>query len=169
MWQTPESIVSPRNSMPRDSSSARAGGDVVDSQCDRMGARRERDWGELRVEQLQGQVAGLVLAAVELAVPDRLRESERLAVELGRNVEVLREHGYEVDSGDQRLGIHRAATISCRLMSDPGEAAQQLLAMIPFAAELGIELDDATPEQVTAGSHTSRSYVRRAGCCTAAR
>jgi len=34
-------------------------------------------------------------------------------------------------------------------MSDPGEAAQQLLAMIPFAAELGIELDNATPEQVT--------------------
>ena len=65
-----------------------------------MAAGLELPADRLGVHHLQGQVAGLELAAGDFAVVGRALEAEQAAVELLRRRVVLDEDGREIDSGD---------------------------------------------------------------------
>src|SRR3954452_22028811 len=109
MWQTPGSNVSPRNSTPRDSSSARAAArpalgprrrDVLDVQRERVGVRLVlADTHLLGVVDVDRHVARLELGEVALGHVDRARQPKDLAVEVNGLLDVASRDGSEVDAG----------------------------------------------------------------------
>src|SRR4051794_13525012 len=99
MWQTPLSIVSPRNSTPWDSSCARLV-DVVDMERDRVGVAVKLLAERLRLQDLQREGAGLELAAGHLAILLGLLEAEDVTVEALRRLEVGNRDVGEVHAGD---------------------------------------------------------------------
>jgi hypothetical protein len=112
MWQTPLSIVSARNGMPRDSSSVRDASTSSTRSAIGTLLGLERDAQPLAGQQGQGDAAGLELGADGLlsgALPHAgARQAEDLAVELHRRREVAGGDRHEVDAGDDRCrSAHR--------------------------------------------------------------
>src|SRR5436190_23939623 len=114
MWQTPLSIVSPRNSMPCDSSCARASRTSSTWSAIGFGLRLAEGLG---LQDLQGEGAGLELAAGHLPVVLGLLEAEDVAVEVLCRVEVGDGDVGEVDARDADCSgghaEHRCANRIC--------------------------------------------------------
>src|SRR5258707_7060585 len=85
--------------------------DVADVEADRMAAGLELAADRGGVHHLQGEAAGLELAARDFPVVDGVLQAQHRAVELDGGGVVLDEDGDEVDAGDSRGRGHPVANL----------------------------------------------------------